>query len=125
MKRLLLDTNVILWMMGNHRRLGQVARHQIADADDVFFSPVSVWEMAIKNGRIFTVDVTAMLSFMHQAGLKELPVTALHAKAVEALPKHHADPFDRMLIAQAMAEGLGLLTGDNVIPGYGVFVYKI
>ncbi len=118
--RLLLDTHTFLWWRGNHPRLGEAARTAIASAEMVFVSAVSAWEAAIKAGlgrlRIpepFEVGVAA-------SGFEELPITFLHAQRLEQLPAIHRDPFDRMLIAQALVEELTLVSEDRTFREYGV-----
>lgn len=121
MRRLLLDTHVLLWAFGDHPELGPGVRQAIADSrNDVFVSAVSVWEIAIKRalGKVdFPGDVAATVE---AAGFMELAVTFFHAEQAGSLPPHHRDPFDRMLVAQAQAEGLVLVTNDADIPLYGV-----
>jgi PIN domain nuclease of toxin-antitoxin system len=118
--RLLLDTHAVLWWQSDDRRLPRGARRAIAVADIVWVSAVSGWEVAIKIalGRLrlsepFHLTVAA-------DDLTELPVTLAHARRLELLPPHHADPFDRMLVAQALAEGATLVSGDRALAGYGV-----
>ena len=120
--RLLLDTHVLLWALGDPDRLRDEARAAIVDPDgDVLASAASTWEVAIKGGsgklRIpddFADHVTS--SFV------ELPVTIRHSIEAGALPSHHGDPFDRMLIAQARIEGLTIVTRDKAFAPYGVDV---
>ena len=120
--RVLLDTHVLVWVTHQSVRLGS-ARQLVADADDRLMSAVSVWELAIKQRlgklsvgsdvRTWTRRVTRELVLDH------LPVTAEHAAAVEHLPDVHRDPFDRLLVAQAVAEGAVLLTADDRLTAYG------
>ena len=121
MRRLLLDTHVLLWAFEDHADLDSDVREAIADpGNEVFVSAVSVWEIAIKRslGKVrFAGDVARTVE---QAGFLELPVTFFHAEQAGGLPSHHRDPFDRMLVAQAQAEGLVLVTNDADIPRYGV-----
>ena len=121
MKRLLVDTNVLLWALGGDPSLGDDTRDALADrGNDVFVSPVSIWEIAIKRalGKLKAPDHLA--ATVEAAGFSELPVTFVHAEQAGSLPKHHADPFDRMLVAQAQVEGLILVTADANIPRYAV-----
>lgn len=118
--KLLLDTHVVLWWQMDDRRLSAPARRAIAIADIVWVSAASGWEVAIKAalGRLraekpFAVTVAA-------DDFTELPVTLAHAARLQALPTHHADPFDRMLVAQAMVEGATLVTRDGALGAYGV-----
>ena len=124
--RILVDTHLLLWAVASSRRLPKRARSAILDpANEVFYSAASVWEVAIKSGlrrRDFTVNVSAFVRALGQGGFIELPVTATHASRVAALPSVHRDPFDRMLVAQAVAEPMTLLTNDPVLQGYGSLI---
>ena len=117
---LLLDTHVFLWWRADDPRLGKVAREAIAGADLVFVSAASAWEAAIKQalGRLeipdrFTAGVEA-------SGFSRLPISFAHAERAGALPLHHRDPFDRMLVAQALEEHLTLVTRDAALAAYDV-----
>ncbi|MDE0231727.1 MAG: type II toxin-antitoxin system VapC family toxin [bacterium] len=121
MRRLLLDTHVVLWWLSDDQRLGQEARRLIANPGHyVAVSAVSVWEMAIKSsiGKLTVPDDVgeAILA----SGFAPLAVTIEHAARVGELPLHHRDPFDRMLVAQAQVEGLELLTADAGLGDYRV-----
>ena len=118
--RLLLDTHVFLWWRGEPSRLSPDVRSAIATADIVFVSAASAWEAAIKVslGRLelpatFEEGVLA-------SGFEKLLITFSHAEQAARLPHHHRDPFDRMLIAQAQAEGLVLVTHDGILEAYDV-----
>ena len=115
--RILLDTHILLWWLTGDKRLPRAAEDLIANPDnDVFASAASIWEIAIKSalGRIRSdpVEIEAALG---QAGLAELPVTARHAVQVFRLPLHHRDPFDRILLAQSLAEPMRLITHDKTL----------
>ena len=120
--RVLLDTHVLVWATHQSARLG-AARQLVLDADQRLLSAVCVWELAIKQRlgklsvgpdvRTWTRRVTTELVLEH------LPVTADHAAAVEHLPDVHRDPFDRLLVAQAVTEGAVLLTADERLTAYG------
>jgi len=118
---LLLDTHVLIrWDEG--RRLSPAARRAIHEAEDVYVSAASAWEIAIKIqlGRLEpsrTVERAAA-----ESGFLELPVTFRHAARVATLPPHHRDPFDRLLIAQAAEEGLALVSRDPALGAYGITV---
>ena len=120
--RLLLDTHLLLWAVASSKRLSRESRALIEDeANDVYFSAASMWEIAIKSalGRNdFRVDVAAMAAALPAMGLAELPVTAAHAVAVTRLPTIHRDPFDRLLVAQSIVEPLVLLTNDAALARY-------
>ncbi len=121
MTRLLLDTHVLLWALAGDPKLGGDARLAVADPrNDVFVSAVSVWEIAIKRalGKLKVPD--SLVATIAGTGFRELPVTFFHAELAGSLPPRHNDPFDRMLVAQAQADGLVLVTADVNIPRYGV-----
>jgi PIN domain nuclease of toxin-antitoxin system len=117
--RLLLDTQVFIWAVTGGRALKTSARRAMEDADQVFVSAASIWEIAIKArlGKI-DADLGELVRAIESSGFHELPVRSAHAAAVAELPLHHADPFDRLLVAQAMAEPLKLLTADRVLAEY-------
>lgn len=121
--KLLLDTHLLLWAAGEPARLPEAARAQIEDAsNDLLFSAASLWEAAIKRGlgrADFQVDVRRLRRGLLDNGYLELPILSAHAVAVDTLPMLHRDPFDRILIAQAMVEGVGFLTADRALAGYG------
>jgi PIN domain nuclease of toxin-antitoxin system len=118
--RLLLDTHVFIWSVMDSRQLKAATRRYLAAAEIVYVSAASIWEIAIKTriGKM-TGDVEAFAAAIDASGFQELPVTARHGAAVAKLPLHHADPFDRMLIAQAFLEPLRLVTADKVLVAYG------
>jgi PIN domain nuclease of toxin-antitoxin system len=116
---LLLDTQVALWALAGHRRLPREARRLI-DANDVVVSAASIWEVAIKAaiGKL-DADPAEVRAALAPSGFGELPVTGEHAARVATLPAHHRDPFDRLLVAQSLVEGLTLLTADVQLARYG------
>ena len=118
--KLLLDTHVFLWWKENNPALKLAAREAIATADIVFVSAASAWEIAIKSalGRIRVPG--ALDEAVAHSGFIELPIEFSHAAAVEILPPHHADPFDRMIVAQAKVERLVLVTHDKHFEPYGL-----
>jgi PIN domain nuclease of toxin-antitoxin system len=118
---LLLDTHVLLWARGEHGRIGASVRETITDPETaVFFSSASIWEMAIKHALGKLRMPANMLETMAERGFSELPVRSTDGLRAGALPPHHADPFDRMLIAQAQGERLTLVTSDTRIAAYDV-----
>jgi PIN domain nuclease of toxin-antitoxin system len=125
MRRLLLDTHVFLWWLADAPQLGDETRASIADgANPVFVSAVTGWEISIK-GVLGKLDAPDGLDALVEAeGFEHLPISFFHGEQAGALPDHHKDPFDRMLIAQAQAEGLVIVTADRTIPQYGVRVVK-
>lgn len=121
--RLLLDTHVLIWW-DEGQRLSPAARRAIREAPEVFVSAASAWEVAMKIalGRLRptrTVEEAA-----GESGFMELPVTFRHAARTAALPFHHRDPFDRLLVAQAEVEGLTLVTRDTAFEPYGIEVLR-
>ena len=119
--RLLLDTHVLVWCLSGDRRLPPATAELIRNpATDVYFSAVSIWEVAIKSalGKM-RADANAMLENLVDEGFKELPVMARHTVATVALPMHHRDPFDRLLVSQSLCESMSLLTDDRVLAAYG------
>ena len=121
--RLLLDTHLFLWTLDDSPKLSRHARDiMTAPGAECFVSAVSFWEIAIKASlrrRAFRVDVGALLAGARAAGLKLLPFQPEHAVRVARLPAHHADPFDRALVAQALTEPLTLLSQDAALAPYG------
>ena len=117
--RLLLDTHVVLWWQTDDRRLGRQARQAIATADIVWVSAVSGWEASIKaaQGRLRLDEKFRILIAVD--GFTELPVNLTHTERLLDLPPHHADPFDRLLVAQALAERATLVSHDRALEPYG------
>ena len=115
----LLDTHVLIWW-DEGRRLAAEARLAIEQADIVYVSAVSAWEVAIKTGLGRLRPTRTVEEAASESGFLELPVTFHHAERVTGLPPHHRDPFDRMLVAQAAVEELALVTRDPVFARYGV-----
>lgn len=125
MKRLLLDTHALLWWLDDARQLGPRARRVIGDTrNEVYVSAVSGWEIAIKRERGKLDAPEDLGSLIEDEGFSPLPVTFFHGEQAGALPRHHADPFDRMLIAQARTEGLAIVTEDARMPQYGVAIVR-
>ncbi len=123
--KLLLDTHSFLWWIGNDDRLSDTARDAISDANnEVFFSVVSAWEMAIKtrSGKLsMDAELTGFVrKHLHKNGFSVLPVILSHSMQIVQLPLHHRDPFDRMLVAQAQVEKIQLITKDPEIAKYAV-----
>jgi PIN domain nuclease of toxin-antitoxin system len=120
--KLLLDTHVLLWAAGEPERLSPATRTLIeAEEHELVFSAASVWEIVIKRslGRAdFVVDPRLLRRGLLDNGYTELPITSEHALAVDTLPPIHRDPFDRILVAQATAAGMLLVTADPVVLRY-------
>ena len=122
MRRLLLDTNVALWLLlGDRERVSPKAVEAMEDeANEIALSAASIWEIAIKRslGKLTIEDRWARA--LLRLGFEPLPVTGVHAEAVERLPWHHRDPFDRLLVAQATVEGRTLVSADPRLAQYEV-----
>ena len=127
--KLLLDTHLLLWAAGVPDRLSRAARAEIEnDENSLLFSVASLWEIAIKRGLRrpdFTADPRLLRRGLLDNGYTELPITSDHAIAVDGLPPLHKDPFDRLLIAQAIVEGIALLTIDELVAQYPAPVRKV
>jgi PIN domain nuclease of toxin-antitoxin system len=124
--RLLLDTHLLLWALAEPERLDATTRAALEDpGNEVMFSAASLWEIAIKAslGRPdFFFDPAQILQAALETGFVELPVRSTAAIRVASLPPHHRDPFDRLLIAQAMSEPVRLYTADPLLPPYSELV---
>ena len=123
--RLLLDTHAFIWWMTTDERLSQIARRAIADeANVILVSAASAWEVATKHrlGKLLGADEIApdIAGAIADQDFEELPITVADAARAGALPGHHRDPFDRMLIAQAQARNLVLISNEPLFDRYGV-----
>jgi PIN domain nuclease of toxin-antitoxin system len=119
--KLLLDTHAALWWLADDARVGQDAERQLSDETNrVLLSAAVVWEVAIKRSLGKLQAPADLAPTLLAAGAQPLAVTLEHAAAVEALPWHHRDPFDRLLGAQALPEGAAIVSHDERIPAYGV-----
>jgi PIN domain nuclease of toxin-antitoxin system len=119
--KLLLDTHAALWFLSGDERLSRNARlHLTDDANRVLLSAAVVWEIAVKRALGKVVAPGEYISLLLDAGVQALAVSVDHAAAVEQLPPHHRDPFDRMLIAQAVLEGAALVSRDAAMRPYDV-----
>jgi PIN domain nuclease of toxin-antitoxin system len=121
--RLLLDAHALLWWLADDPSLSKAAREAIASASNhVAVSAITVWEIGIKQA-LGKLDAPAdLVETIETSGFDGLPVTMVHGAAASRLVRHHDDPFDRMLIAQAQAEGLTVVTRDEAIGRYGVAI---
>ena len=124
--RILLDTHVYLWWLQDHPNLSKSARTRIIGASTVYISSASIWEATIKAsiGKL-EVDVNQLVLEIVNSGFQELPISAKHAAMVAQLPDIHRDPFDRILVAQALCEPLRLLTADGILCQYSELVETI
>lgn len=120
--KLLLDTHLLLWGAGQPERLSDAARELIeADENELIFSTASLWEVVLKRGlgrNDFKVDPRLLRRGLLDNGYSELPIGSEHVVAIDTLPPLHKDPFDRVLIAQALVEGITLLTRDPMVARY-------
>jgi len=124
--RVLLDTQLFVWATLGSPRLTRDARSGLMEADEVYVSAVSIWEIAIK-ARLGKIDVSSwqMMNAIEESGFKELAITARHAATIEGLPLHHRDPFDRLLVAQAISEPMRLMTADVMLARYSELVILV
>lgn len=120
--KLLLDTHLILWAAGEPEKLPSGAVDLIENAEsELLFSAVSLWEIAIKSGLgrdDFRVNARLLRRGLIDNGYSELPITGEHTLMIDTLPSIHKDPFDRLLVAQAISEGIMLLTSDDLVAKY-------
>lgn len=120
--KLLLDTQILLWAAGQPERLSAAARRQLNNPrNELLFSAASLWEITIKRtlGRKdFRVEPRILRRGLLDNGYVELPITSEHAVSIDGLPALHKDPFDRLLLAQALTEGVTLLTSDAQLARY-------
>lgn len=121
--RLLLDTHALLWALGDPDRLVPATRELLEDpAHDIFVSAASLWEIAIKAGLGKLEVPTDLERAVFAVGFQALEIRFPHVRALRGLPNHHRDPFDRILVAQALHEGLKIVSRDARMPLYGVEV---
>ena len=123
--RLLLDTHAYLWWLSRSNRLSAAASDTIMDSgNEVFFSAASAWEIATKHrlGRLPEAELVIhnILASIEAAGFEELPITVRDAELAGSLPNYHRDPFDRMLIAQALIRNLAIVSNERIFDLYGV-----
>lgn len=121
MRKLLLDTHAFLWWLDGDDQLGESAIGLISDeSNEVYVSAATSWEISIKCNKGLLVAPEDIDGAIDKVGFSKLSISVFHGQQAGNLPEHHKDPFDRMLIAQAQAEGLEILTCDSVFPKYGV-----
>lgn len=119
----LLDTHVFIWWLADDKQLSKKARKIIATASEVYISSASIWEAAIKIGlKKLDANIDILVSSIQNEGFNELTISAQHAAQITTLPYYHHDPFDRILIAQAISEPLRLLTADKILTSYSELV---
>ena len=127
--RLLLDTHVALWALRDDEQLSAKARELIVDPENALLvSAATVWEISLKHAfkrADMPISGSEAIGYFREAGYELIPISATHAALVGTLPPVHADPFDRMLVAQARAESAHLLTHDRLIAKYGNWVVQV
>jgi PIN domain nuclease of toxin-antitoxin system len=118
--RILVDSHVALWWLEGNDSLGSQCRQLIENADEAYFSVVTPWELGIKRalGKLTMPD--GLVAALQSGGFVPLAVSADHAERAPALPAHHRDPFDRMLVAQAQLEALALVSADQALGVYDI-----
>lgn len=123
--RLLLDTHVVVWALSEPERLSDRARSAIeAEENDVFVSVISPWEIAIKGPREGLRLPDDLEQQLNRRRCEILPVLLRHTEPIESMPLHHRDPFDRMLVAQALSDGLTIVTADRKLTNYQVSLLR-
>jgi PIN domain nuclease of toxin-antitoxin system len=124
--RLLLDTHLVYWSYYESHRVPEEARKLMTEAERVFVSSASIWEIAIKSrlGKI-KANPRRIIEHIRAAGFHELPVLMRHTVNVADMPMHHTDPFDRLLVAQAVSEPLHLITADSILKNYSEMVIVV
>lgn len=124
-ERYLLDSNVLLWLNLDPSRIPRAVIGNLDAADEVYFSAASAWELSIKQS-LGKLRMTGSISaFVARAGFLEIAVTTKFAEAAAQLPMHRRDPFDRIIVAQAMEEGLTLITSDRRLANYDVKILRV
>ena len=122
---LLLDTHVILWWLTDDPTLSDEVKTRLDEDPDVFVSPVSIWEITIKQSIGNLPEPIGLAEEIRDSGFRELSITSEHAIAAGRLPLIHRDPFDRMLVAQARCEGLVLASRDTRVQQYQVDLLRV
>ncbi len=124
--RVLLDTNVLIWVLGGSSRIDPIKELLLHDETEVFISSVSWWEIAIKSGLSkLDLDVAQLRKSASSSGFQELPVLGIHVEYISKLPSLYRDPFDRMLVAQPIVEPMQLITSDPQLVEYTALVKLI
>lgn len=121
--RFLLDTHIFLWFINGEPKLSKSTRQKIIKASEVYVSSASIWEISIKMslGKI-NLDLNLLIDAIDKSGFLPLPISMLHALAIHDLPPLHRDPFDRIMIAQALVEPLTFLTADTLLKDYSPLI---
>ena len=124
MSGLLLDSHVLIWYTDGDARMSDADATMIRKAEYVYVSAATVWELTIKM-TLEKLPLRSVLDLAVEANCTLLPITPEHAQAIASLPRHHGDPFDHLLLAQAKVEGLTLVTHDEILARYGVPVLLV
>ncbi|WP_461246128.1 type II toxin-antitoxin system VapC family toxin [Treponema sp. R6D11] len=126
MNRFLLDTNILLWYFWDSDRIDSIKELIASDVMDIFYSPVSLWEIAtkIKSGKL-DLNLEELYNLAQKYDFTELPLTSDCLKAYMELPNIHKDPFDHMLLAQALTSPMRLITSDSLLSDYSSLVMVI
>ncbi len=124
--RILLDTNVLLWTLAGSSRIDQVKDLILSDESEIFVSAASWWEIVIKAsiGKL-DADIKILRESAALSGFRDLPVLAIHTETLATLPMLHRDPFDRLIVAQAITEPMKLLTSDTQLAAYNDLVQVV
>lgn len=125
MDRLLLDSNVVVYLDQDPGRVSARTRDQIDKASEVYVSAVTAWELSIKQATGALQMNTQVSSLVGSLGFLEMPITIRHGETVRTLPMIHRDPFDRLLVAQSIVEGLTLVTSDSRLIRYGIPILHV
>lgn len=125
MDRLLLDSNVVVYLDQDPGRVSARTRDQIDKASEVYVSAVTAWELSIKQATGALQMDTLVSSLVGSLGFLEMPITIRHGETVRTLPMIHRDPFDRLLVAQSIVEGLTLVTSDSRLIRYGIPILHV
>ena len=124
--KLLLDTHIIIWAVSAPKLLSEKTQSYMTDAETIYVSAASIWEICIKiQLNKLQLDLATFIQEIERIGVQSLAITWKHAQLTKEIPLYHKDPFDRMLIAQAMSEPLTLLTNDNTLPQYSELVRHV
>jgi len=126
MTQFLLDTNVVIWLSEDKPRIDQIKSLLLSTESDVYISAVTWWEIAIKKrtGKL-TIDLEQIRSLAAMHSFRELPITSMYMKTYHELPDLHKDPFDHMLLAQAIYSPMRLITGDSLLAEYSSLVMVV
>lgn len=122
--KVLLDTNALLWLLADDQRLSSRARQKIENATDILISEASLWEIAIKISIKKLSPISGLYDTLRDLGFKRLHIEDEYLQIIETLPMVHRDPFDRMLVAQALSVNAPLVTSDTFLKEYGVAIIQ-